>query len=64
MRPSAWPEWGCMEAEVFREVRHLGAVLDDMLFVDKIDVFVSTSGKLENMLKRTVGLRDDKHATE
>ena len=26
--------------------------------------FESTSGKLENMLKRTVGPRDDKYATE
>ena len=26
--------------------------------------FVSTSGKAENMLKRRVGPRDDKHATE
>ena len=27
-------------------------------------IFASTSGKAENMLKRTVGPRDDKHATE
>ena len=53
-RPSARPEGGCMEAEVFCEVRNLAAVLDDMLFFDKIDVFRSRA--VERIVRRLCGV--------